>query len=637
MMQPCSQRDQISGSSPRRKPLIFRLVATIIAAGMILGALGLAMFISVPKSAHAASWNEVWSDEFNGAANTGVNTSNWLYDTGTGYGCSGCPGGWGTGEVESMSSSTSNVYQDGSGHLVIKALNNGGNWTSGRIETTDTSFAAPAGGELAVEASIQQPNLSGSAAAGYWPAFWMLGSAFRGNYLNWPGIGEVDIMEDINGLSSEFGTLHCGTSPGGPCNETTGIGSGQRACSGCQTSFHTYRVELDRSVSPEQIRWYLDGNNFFTVNANQVDATTWANAVDHSFFIIFDLAMGGGFPAAFGGGPTSSTQSGGSMLVDYVRVYTAGGSTGGSTPTPTPTSGSGGGSGFSQGASSVSSSSAQFWFQPNGWTAGYVILHYVVSGQAQQNVYTTYDSGTARWEYTVGGLSPGQTVSYSFTYQQNGLQYDTGSYSYTFGSGSGSFSTSFESGQPQPTWTDTVDSAGYPAGGLNNVGGICCSLSGPEMGIRAEVAHSGSTALMYSGEDNSSTSSYAYMEVFDLSGQNLTVGSSTTLTYWVYPENSSGSAPGSNLTSGNNSSCVAIDLIFSDGSNLRDSGATDQNGNRVHPAYQCGHLTMNAWNEVIVNLGSFVNGKTIVRLDVGYDQPANTGGERGYIDDISIG
>ena len=80
-------------------------------------------------------------------------------------------------------------------------------------------------------------------------------------------------------------------------------------------------MQIDRSVSPEQIRWYLDGNNYFTVNANQVDATTWANAVDHPFFIIFDLAMGGGFPDAFGGGPNAATVSGGQMNIDYVAVY----------------------------------------------------------------------------------------------------------------------------------------------------------------------------------------------------------------------------------------------------------------------------------------------------------------------------
>jgi hypothetical protein len=73
-----------------------------------------------------------------------------------------------------------------------------------------------------------------------------------------------------------------------------------------------------------KIRWYLDGINFFTINSNQVDATTWANATNHGFFIILDVAIGGNFPAVFGGGPTSSTISGIPMLVDYVRVYTKG-------------------------------------------------------------------------------------------------------------------------------------------------------------------------------------------------------------------------------------------------------------------------------------------------------------------------
>jgi hypothetical protein len=267
-------------------------------------------------SAQTSGMTLIWSDEFSGASGTGVDTNNWKYDTGNGI--------FGTGEIETMTNSTANVYQDGAGHLVIKALRDGsGNWTSGRIETQRADFQPPAGGILHIESSFQQPNVSGAAAAGYWPAFWMLGAPLRSGG-TWPGVGEWDIMEDINGLSSVFGTLHCGVNPGGPCNESTGIGSGQKACNGCQTGFHTYAIEYDQSVSPEQLRWYLDGVNYFTINSTQLDATTWNNATHRPNFIIYDLAMGGGFPAAFGGGPTGSTQSGAYMLIDYVRVYTKG-------------------------------------------------------------------------------------------------------------------------------------------------------------------------------------------------------------------------------------------------------------------------------------------------------------------------
>ncbi len=89
--------------------------------------------------------------------------------------------------------------------------------------------------------------------------------------------------------------------------------------------------------------------------------------------------------------------------------------------------------------------------------------------------------------------------------------------------------------------------------------------------------------------------------------------------------------------SGSNSTCVAVDMIFTDGSDLRDSGAVDQHGNKLHPTSQCGHLTMDQWNLVTSNIGSVRNGKTISQINVGYDQPANTGGYRGYIDDLSLG
>ena len=65
-----------------------------------------------------------------------------MYDTGPGS-------NFGTGEIETMTNSTSNVYLDGNGDLDITALGSGGNWTSGRIrDARPPTSAAPAGGEL---------------------------------------------------------------------------------------------------------------------------------------------------------------------------------------------------------------------------------------------------------------------------------------------------------------------------------------------------------------------------------------------------------------------------------------------------------------------------------------------------------
>ena len=343
-----------------------RLKAGVLSVALVAGSLGLAGFaaVAVPGAASAAvpappaGFTLTWSDDFSGAANTGLDTGTWKYDTGPGS-------SFGTGEIETMTNSTANVYQDGAGHLVLKALHSGtdpnSGWTSGRVETQAATFGAPAGGVVMMESSIQQPNVNTTNGAGYWPAFWMLGSTLRSG-TPWPTSGEVDILEDINGRSSVFGTLHCGTNPGGPCNESTGIGSGEHPCPGCQTGYHTYAVQIDRSISPEQIRWYLDGTQYFSINSTQVDATTWSNAVDHPFFIIYDLAMGGGFPAAFGGGPNASTVSGGQMNIDWVAVYNKAPGGGGG--------GGGGGTNIAQGKPTTASSTENSTFPASNATDG---------------------------------------------------------------------------------------------------------------------------------------------------------------------------------------------------------------------------------------------------------------------------
>ncbi|MGH3299893.1 MAG: ricin-type beta-trefoil lectin domain protein [Trebonia sp.] len=311
--------------------VIAPVIALTAAAATSVSALAATAASAAPAAAAApaavpgppSGWSTVFSDDFSGAAGSGAD-SQWMYDTGPGS-------GFGTGEIETMTNSTNNVHLDGNGNLDITAIGSGSSWTSGRIQTTSANVGAPAGGELEVTASIQQP----SGGLGYWPAFWMLGPG------QWPENGEIDIMEDVNSLSELSGTVHCGTDPGGPCNEPNGIGSGLVGCSGCQSGYHTYTMILNRTnTSNESITFYLDGNSYFTVTEAQVGTATWQAAFDHNLSIILDLAMGGAYPNGVCNctSPTSATASGGTMSVAYVAAYSTSGS-GGTTPPPTGNTG----------------------------------------------------------------------------------------------------------------------------------------------------------------------------------------------------------------------------------------------------------------------------------------------------------
>lgn len=260
-------------------------------------------------------WMETWSASFTGPAGHGVSASIWAYNTGQGAVL-------GTGEVERMTSSPANVHLDGHGHLDLVPLRSSAGWTSGRIETK-TSFTAPVGGEMEVTATIKQPDPADP--AGYWPAFWLLANGHE------PGLGEIDILEDVNSGTRTSGTLHCGglarknrDGTAGPCHEDNGLGTALLPCPACQAGYHTYTVIIDRRrAGAEQVRWYLDGRETFSVSESQVGAVAWAAAVDHGFRVIFDVAVGGHYPdaACHCQSPTMQTTSGAAMSVASVAVY----------------------------------------------------------------------------------------------------------------------------------------------------------------------------------------------------------------------------------------------------------------------------------------------------------------------------
>ncbi len=281
--------------------------------------------VAVAPMAHAGTappppsgWSTVFSDNFAGAAGSAPSSANWFYDIGTGYG---------TGEVENTTNSTNNVHLDGNGDLDITAIDNGGTWTSGRIESTRDDFEAPPGGEMEMTASIEQPNPTNG--TGYWPAFWALGSPMRAGG-GWPQSGEIDMMEDVNGSNEASQTLH---------DSAGSSGHPLIACptTGCQTGYNTYSVLVNRTnTSAETLEFIMDGTVESTITEASVGTAAWQAAIDHGFFIIFDLAMGGNYPDPLCNctAPTSATTSPGTMSVQYVAVYEEGGN---STPTGTAT------------------------------------------------------------------------------------------------------------------------------------------------------------------------------------------------------------------------------------------------------------------------------------------------------------
>jgi beta-glucanase (GH16 family) len=301
------------------------LNALILLAGGLAGsavAVGTAQQALATTAPHAPSgWNTVFEDTFAGAAGSRPSENNWFYYLGTDSG---------NEEVNANVSSTSNTYLDGDGHLVLKAINSGGSWTASRIESTRDDFEAPPGGELEMTASIELPDPA--SGLGYWPAFWALGSPVRAHG---PLVisGEIDMMESINGLNEAAQFLHDAAGTAG----SHGLLPCPAAGSGCQTGYHTYSVIVNRTnTSAESLQFLMDGVVETTVTEAQVGTTDWQEAIDHGFFIIFDLAMGGHYPNGVCGctTPTSATTSGASMSVAYVAVYEKGGN---STPTATAT------------------------------------------------------------------------------------------------------------------------------------------------------------------------------------------------------------------------------------------------------------------------------------------------------------
>ena len=237
-------------------------------------------------------WRLTWSDEFNEATNTPIDSSKWVHDVGG--------GGWGNAQLEYNTNRVENSFQDGNGYLNIKAIREdymGNQYTSARIKTQGL-FSQQYG---RFEAKIKLPY-----GQGLWPAFWLLGNDI--STVGWPNCGEIDVMEFRGqNLYESTGALHGPNYSGG--NSLYQI---RYSAQSLAADFHTYAIEW----SPSSIKWYVDNDLFMEKSPSDLpQGSTWA--FDKEFFMILNVAVGGNFL----GNPDGSTVFPQTMMVDYVRVY----------------------------------------------------------------------------------------------------------------------------------------------------------------------------------------------------------------------------------------------------------------------------------------------------------------------------
>lgn len=279
-----------------------------------LGSFFFSFYLSL---AQAQTYRLVWEDEFNQfdpTTSPAAPTYNrWDLDRAT----------WNVEVVDTPFNNEIQQYRDtrdnlrlevdpgetGDGMLVIESrrqntTQNLGAWTSGRINSK---------GKLKfkyglVEVRAKLPPLLGS-----WPAIWMMGDNI--DSLGWPRCGEIDIMEmgRVTGWNSILGTIHWND----PNNNYASVGSGNSNANllvaDSTTAFHVYRIEW----TPSQIRWYVDGTNFYTQEIASIGGSPANPFTSYDFHLLLNNAMGG----HMGGTVDTSGPASTRYEIDYVRVY----------------------------------------------------------------------------------------------------------------------------------------------------------------------------------------------------------------------------------------------------------------------------------------------------------------------------
>lgn len=241
----------------------------------------------------------VWNDEF---STSGLpDASKWNYDTFRNK------DGWYNNELQYYANARLQNSSVGNGVLSIRAVREP-MVTAAYPDSRNQGFSSArliTQGKFSFTYGFVEVRAKLPCSLGTWPAIWTLGTSPG----NWPGIGEIDIMEQRGTSSAEkktvLATLHMAAHYGGG-----GI-TANRALPDACNAFHNYQL----TWTSNKIELGVDGTiyNTYTRPAGATNST-WP--FDKPQYLLLNLAMGGDLGGAV---PGSFTQD--SMQVDYVRVY----------------------------------------------------------------------------------------------------------------------------------------------------------------------------------------------------------------------------------------------------------------------------------------------------------------------------
>lgn len=229
----------------------------------------------------------VWSDEFNGNANAGIDQTKWSYVTrSSGLLVSG---------LQEYTNRRENVFLDGKGHLVIRALaepSKGRSYTSGRIESDGKFWVGPG---HRIEVNARLPAGKGSLAV-----ITMLGTVGP-----WPRTGQLTLVQQWGQYKS---WVHAFALADSTNNGSTGmIRHDFPDAATASADFHRYILD-----------WYSD-HLVFQVDEDEIINQPFGSTAPFASipeYLVLYVAMGG-----YLGGKVDPDAFPMDMIVDYVRVY----------------------------------------------------------------------------------------------------------------------------------------------------------------------------------------------------------------------------------------------------------------------------------------------------------------------------